>query len=246
LLAIAGPWSQQPAIAKEPSCRYADVHPSYPPLNAPPAVQAITVGSETVPPDGADCFGERKGALTWITVTSVTQAQLSPVEIIERFGAISELRDVQYWSTTEQAWRPMTSASFAVPSANSDQPRADFSAAELSGPTRYFRVADTRSYASINYSLEMHPSPPGHIVVETSNIDPVKKWGITLYEPDGLHTLYILNERAPGTWSYYSITRIVPATFLAKGNEKSYINRAVALYRHYLHLPATAEPPAAR
>jgi len=83
------------------------------------------------------------------------------------------------------------------------------------------------------------------VVVETSNVDAIKWWGITLYAADGLDTWYFLGERSPGVWDYYSITRVLPASFLAKGHEKSYINRAVALYRHYMRLPTDTEPPSA-
>jgi hypothetical protein len=224
------------------ACSVGDIHPAYPPVNATPAVEATDVS----PPGGGNCFPDSAARATWVTVAATIQTPLSPEAIIERFGAISELQQVQYWSTTDQAWRPMVSAAFAVSSANNEQRRADYSSAELVGPARYYRITDTRTYEAVNYSLAMHPSPHGQIFVETTNVDSVRKWGITLYHPDGLHTFYFLSERSPGVWSYYSITRAVPATFLARGHEKSYVNRAMALYRHYLRLPATAAPPAAR
>jgi hypothetical protein len=83
------------------------------------------------------------------------------------------------------------------------------------------------------------------LVIETANIEAVKEWGLTFYAPEGLRTLYSLTERAPGIWAYYSVTRLMPATFLASGHVKSFINRAVALYRYYMHIPTDAEPPAA-
>jgi hypothetical protein len=217
----------------------ADVHPAFPPVNATPAVETTDVS----PPNGGNCFPDRTARATWVTVASVIQTALSPDSILQRFGAISELRQVQYWSTTDQAWRPLVSAAFAVSSANVDQPRADYTSAELVAASRYYRITDTRTYEPVNYRLEVHPAAHGHIVVETTNVDPIRKWGITLYQPDGLHTLYFLSERSAGVWSYYSITRAVPATFLARGHEKSYVNRAIALYRHYLRLPTTADRP---
>lgn len=220
----------------------ADIHPAIPPVNAMPAV----VTTDVSPPNGGDCFPDSTTRATWVTVASTIQTSLSQDAILQRFGAISELRQVQYWSTTDQAWRPMVSAAFAVSSANADQPRADYSSAELVATSRYYRITDTRTYEPVNYRLEIHPAAHGQIFVETTNVDPIKKWGITLYHADGLHTLYFLTERSPGVWSYYSITRAVPATFLARGHEKSYVNRAIALYRHYLRLPTTADPPAAR
>jgi hypothetical protein len=61
----------------------------------------------------------------------------------------------------------------------------------------------------------------------------------------GLHTLYFLKKESPDTWAYYSITRILPNSFLAEGHDKSFINRAIAVYRHIVGLPTDAEPPSA-
>jgi hypothetical protein len=240
---IIGPL--QLVVAREPVCSAADIHPAFPPVNATPAVE-VADANNAAPPSGATCFADSNKGATWITVSSAIQTALSPEAIIQRFGAISALQTVQYWSTTDQAWRPLVSAAFAVNATDANQPRADYGSAELVGSPRFYRVTDTRTYDPVNYSLEIHPAPHGQILAETTNIDPIKKWGITLYRRDGLHTLYFLNERSPGVWSYYSITRVVPATFLARGHEKSYVNRAIALYRHYLRLPTTADPPAAR
>jgi len=242
----AGACEQRPAVAAEHSCSFADIHPAFPPVNAAPAVAATDVSNNSSPPSGAHCFPESSQGAIWITVTSAIQTPLRPEAILRKFGAISELRGVQYWSTTDHAWRPMISAAFAVTSADTNQPRADYSSAETVGSSRLYRVTDTRIHDPVNYSLQIHPTAQNQIFAETRNVDPIKKWGITLYAPDGLHTLYFLSEGSSGVWSYYSITRAVPASFLARGHEQSYINRAIALYRHYLQLPTTAEPPAAR
>jgi hypothetical protein len=83
------------------------------------------------------------------------------------------------------------------------------------------------------------------VVVESANVDAIRQWGITLYAPGGLHTLYFLKKQSPGVWAFYSITRLLPNSLLAQGHEKSLVNRAVALYRHIVGLPTDAEPPAA-
>jgi hypothetical protein len=81
--------------------------------------------------------------------------------------------------------------------------------------------------------------------VAISNVDPIKQWGITLYAADGVSSLYFLKQRSPDVWAYYSITRLLPNSFLAQGHEKSYINRAVALYRHIVGIATATQPPAA-
>jgi hypothetical protein len=62
-----------------------------------------------------------------------------------------------------------------------------------------------------------------------------------LYATAGLHTLYFLKKQSADVWACYSITR-VPNTFLAEGHDKSFINRAIALYRHIVGLPTNPGP----
>jgi hypothetical protein len=227
----------QPVVG---DCLSTSAQPSYPPLNSPPIAEATRTA-----PVGAACFDHR-GAATWITVASVLRTADSPSSLIERFGAISQLRGVQYWSTTDHKWRPLVSTASAIAGPKSRQRRADYSAAELAaGSDLYYQVTDTRSGHATTYRLRLRENQHGRLVLETSNVDAITQWGITLYAPNGLDTWYYLDERSPSVWAYYSITRIHPSSFLAEGHEKSFINRAVALYRHYLHLPTDAEPPSA-
>jgi hypothetical protein len=150
---------------------------------------------------------------------------------------------VQYWSTTDHKWRPLVSSASAIVGT---QPRADYSPGELTtNDARYYQITDTRSGHAVTYQLRLWEAQQGRVVVETSNVDGIRWWGITLYAADGLDTWYFLRQRSPGLWGYYSITRVLPASFLAEGHEKSYINRAVALYRHYMRLPTDIEPPSA-
>lgn len=236
-----------PTVAAELPCAHATSRPDYPALDAPPKVEATHDANRAVALSGAACFAEPQTKSMWVTVAAVVRTSFDEKALIERFGAISQLRSAWYWSTTDQAWRALVSSAYATESANAVTPRADYSDVDLTaGTSLYYRVADSRSDLAINYSMQLAVGPAGHIVVDTTNIDPVKKWGLTLYGPKSLRTLYFLNELSPGVWSYYSITRVVPATFLANGHDKSFINRAVALFRHYLGLPATSAPPPAR
>ena len=238
---------QQPAVSGELACAHANIRPDYPPLNAPPKVQATHDPSRAVALSGADCFAGPQSRSTWITVAAVVRTSFDQKALIERFGAISQLRSAWYWSTTDQAWRPLVSTAYAVDSANAPKPRGDYSAADLAaGTSLHYSVTDTRSDLAINYSMQLTVGLDGQILLDTTNIDPVRKWGITLYGPKSVRTLYFLNELSPGVWSYYSITRAVPATFLANGHEKSFINRAVALFRHYVGLSTKSDPPPAR
>jgi hypothetical protein len=235
------------AQPEEPNCLSADVPPQYAPLDSPPIARATRVKSGATAPAGAGCFAKSESAATWITVAAVIRTSSSSSTLIGRFGAISQLVAVEYWSTTDQKWRPMVSSAAAIVATDSRKPRADYSAAELTtGEDRYYIVTDTRLGHSVAYRLRKRLSQPGRLVVETANVDAIRKWGLTLYAPEDVDTLYFLSERSPGVWAYYSITRVLPNSVLAEGHDESFINRAVALYRHYMGLPTDAEPPAAR
>jgi hypothetical protein len=242
-LVLSGAVSHAHAIQPD-DCLDASKTPD-PPLDSPPIARATHTTDESTAPVGARCFEEKLSA-TWITVASVIRTTDDPSSIIGRFGAISELRSVRYWSTTDQQWRRLISSASAIAGGKFAQPRPDYSVTELtSDKDLYYRVTDTRSGHATLYRLRMLKSRLGRVVIETSNTEPIKQWGITLYPSGGLDTLYFLNERSPDVWSYYSITRVAPASLLAEGHEKSLINRAVALYRHYMRLPTDAEPPSA-
>jgi hypothetical protein len=230
----------------QPACLSGGVSPVFPPLNAAPIAQATRVTSDHAPPAGASCFEKSDSAATWITVASTVQTSDGQNAFIERFGSVSKLLTVRYWSTSEQKWRPLVLSASAIASTNATTPRADYSLAELmTGEDRYYSVTDSRSGRAVTYRLRLWPSPPTGLVVEIANVDAIRQWGITLYAPGGLHTLYFLRKQSPDAWAYYSITRILPNSFLAEGHDKSFINRAVAVYRHIVGLPTDADPPSA-
>ena len=234
-------------LPAEPACMRNGAPPVYAPLNAPPIARAMRVSAGGIPPAGASCFEKSDSAATWITVASIVRTSNSQNAFIARLGAISTLAAVQYWSTTEQKWRPMVTSASAITSARSRLPRADYSLADLvAGEDRYYSVTDSRSGRAVAYRLRLLQSQPTGLLVETANVDAIRQWGITVYAPGGLHTLYFLKKQSPDVWDYYSVTRVLPDTFLAEGHDKSFINRAVALYRHIVGLPTDAEPPSAR
>src|SRR5689334_5886698 len=93
----------RPALAEGAGCPGAVVQAQYPALGAPPIVQSSR-GAASLAPAGAECFGESGSAAMWITVASVFRTTDNPTVFAARFGAISQLLGVQYWSTTEQKW----------------------------------------------------------------------------------------------------------------------------------------------
>src|SRR5689334_5734386 len=120
---------QSPFVAAGVSCAQADLRAEYPRPDAPPKVQAI-VADGAVALSGADCFGEAQSGSMWVTVAASLETSVDQKTLIERFGAISQLLTAKYWSTTDQAWRPLVSAAYAAEQANAAKARADYSVAD--------------------------------------------------------------------------------------------------------------------
>jgi hypothetical protein len=222
--------------------------PPYAPLNAAPNVQVWKATSLPTLPALAGCFGAsspQSGML--LAVAGTFRSADGAAALLSRFGAVSNLLRVRYWSTTDHIWRPFLTAATALTKEVGGQPRRDFSATEIeSGENLYLAQTDSRSTNEVIYRMRLRESDSQHFLVETENVTPVRRWALTLYKPGDLRSLYFLDQRSPGIWSYYSLMRIDATPWLMTGHENSYINRAVALYRHFADIPTDLEPPPAR
>jgi hypothetical protein len=222
--------------------------PSYAPPDAAPKVQLWNATSPPALPALAACLGvssPRSG--TFLTVAGTFQSADGETALLSRFGAVSKLLLVRYWSTTDHTWRPLLTAAAALTREAGGQPRRDFTTAEIeSGQDLYLAQTDSRSTNEVIYRMRLREGDSQQFLVEIENVTPVRWWALTLYKPGELRSLYLLERRAPGIWSYYSLSRIGGSRWLMTGHENSYINRGVALYRHFAGIPTDLEPPFAR
>ncbi|MGL6112200.1 MAG: DUF6675 family protein, partial [Rubrivivax sp.] len=169
-------------------------------------------------------------------------------ELRARIGAISSLKAIRYWSTTDTAWRPLVTEAFALNGPDLDQKRPDFSAAHLAkGQTLYYAQSDNRSTGKTIYRQRVLEFDRERLVVGSENASAVKMMIMTLFGAGDLQSVVFLERRAPGVWAFYSLSRArAGSSMLGGGHEASYINRAVAFYRHVAGIPTDLEPPAAR
>ena len=83
-------------------------------------------------------------------------------------------------------------------------------------------------------------------MLETENVTAVRVLAMAIFGPGDLRTLYFFERSSPDAWGYYSLAGVDPVSTLAiQGREASYVNRAVAIFRHVAGLPTDQEPPAA-
>lgn len=167
--------------------------------------------------------------------------------LLMRWGAISTHTRIRYWSVTDHRWERLVIRAEALAGARTDMARADFAADEMvSGRDLYFAQEDNRSSAPVIYRMRLHDVTAHGFVVETENVSAVRYLLMTIYRPGDLRSVVFLEQDSQGDWDYYALTAIAAEPRLFGASERSYINRAVALFRHIAGIPTDLEPPAAR
>jgi hypothetical protein len=233
--------------APEPPCDGAQPKPAYALVGNPPRAESWTASTGTAVPELAHCTGWPASAFR--SLHAVSGSFNGPVDanrLLQRFGAVTGLLTVRYWSVTDHAWRPLVNSASALSGFAAGKPRSDFTLAELqSGDNLYFVQQDGRSASEAIYRIRVRESGPRRFVIETENLTPIRRWGITLFRARDIQVLYFLDQNSPGIWSYYSLTKLAGNSWLTAGHDRSYINRTVALYRHLAGIPSDQEPPAA-
>ena len=231
-----------------PPCAGASPHPSYAPPGAPPAVVVWSKddAGRWVPPG---CVGWPSSQRFRLIVALAGQFRHDgdAESLLARFGAISSMRGIRYWSVTDKAWRVLITAAAALDGPNAKRRRPDFSPAEMkSGADLFFAQDDSRSSGSVVYRLRVLERSADRIGIETENNGPVRAFLVTLFPPGSLRATYFLERRDPGIWGFYGLSGTGEnASSLAGDHEDSYVNRAVALYRYLIGVPGDRDPPAA-
>ncbi|HMO47989.1 MAG TPA: hypothetical protein PKB14_18410 [Rubrivivax sp.] len=222
--------------------------PAYAEPGQPPAVQVWRhrAAHDWVPPACSGWTG--KGFEIVVAVSGSFKHEGEIDELLNRIGAISARTKVHYWSTTEKTWILGITEAFALSGPDVALRRADFSAAQFAkGQTLYCALSDNRSSGKTVYRDRVLALDREQLHIAHDNYAPMKMMLLTLFEPGGLQTTYFIARRAPGVWSFYSLTRArVASSVLPLGPEASYINRAVAFFRLVAGIPSDQEPPAAR
>jgi hypothetical protein len=227
------------------SCVDEATSPQYPPVDSPPLVRFLEDIRVEALPIQPSCYGitlPEPGSFVEVSGTFRSTDEAS--QLLSRMAKASALLGVRYWSTTDHAWRPLFSAATALTA--DGRPREDFTASEIeSGHNLHVSQTDTRSATPVLYRLTLKQKDSRGFVLEIVNVSPVQRWILTLYAPGALQSVYVLQRKSADLWTYYSLTTLGGGAWLASAHRNSYINRAVALYRHYAGIPTDEEPPPA-
>ena len=220
----------------QPPCGGVEPVPAYAAPGAAPNSHVWTsaeLGSS--PPPACTGFAA-KGDGVLVAVAGSFPFAGSADDLLARFGAISSLKGLKYWSVTEGGWRTLITKAAALEGPNVDRPRSDFTLAEMrSGADLYFAQTENRAGGDVVYRMRVHDFGPDRFVVGIENVSPVSRYLVTLFNPGDLASVHFLERRGPGVWGYYGLAWAGDGLVSRLAvPEASYVNRALALYRHFL------------
>ena len=217
--------------------------PAYGPIDGPPAF-ASWRNADLGAGDGCPEAMRGRMALV-IALAGRFRDDRSLEDMARHVGAISRTAGLRYWSASDGAWRVLLTEATALSAPDVERRRPDFSADELlSGRVLYTAQRDTRSTDLNVYRLLGRRSGAQRLVIESSNLGPIRFFIVQLFEPGALQVVHILDRLEPGVWGYYGLTAVRGGTF--DSDARSFINRAAAYYRYLAGVPADRDPPLAR
>jgi hypothetical protein len=226
----------------QPPCGTLPV-PGYGAVDAGPAVQVIS-GSDLAAWKPPSCVGwpaQDDGVL--VALAGRFAYKGSTDDLLKRFGAISTLKGLKYWSVTDGGWRTLITSAEALDAPESGHSRPDFTLAEMkSGKDLYFAQQDNRTSEEVVYRMQVRDLSANGFVVAVENVTPVRSYMLTLFDPGELLSVQFVERESPGVYGYYGLA--FAGESLASSialPQASYVNRALALYGQ---LTGNVVPPA--
>jgi Family of unknown function (DUF6675) len=218
----------------------------------PDSVQTAVVKSWSESDVGSDwkpaaCTGWNEiGFRRLVSISSRFLSTSTSSELLRRVGAISTLKGMRYWSTTHKQWRRVIVDAHALIGKTGGH-RGDFAPAELKqGSVLYFEEVDNLSGAA-NYQMKILEASATRLSFKVENASTVRYHYLRVFHPGDLQSVYFMERESDTTWRCYGLVRMGRnASGVLAGSEASFVNRAVAFYRHFVGIPDDQEPPAAR
>lgn len=207
-----------------------------------PAVKAWPGGDARGLPT---CAGLLKGNFSLYVTLTGRLAAASAEEMLQRFGAVSSLRGLPYWSFSESRRETMIRDAFPVIDSER-KAGSDFTVdAMKKGSDLLYRQTDNRSAGGVLYRMRVLEREPRRLLIAVENASPVRFLFMTLFQPGDLQTIYLLEQAKDRTWSYYNLSGIRGSSWATgQGSEKSYMSRALSMFAHFAGQAVPDAPPA--
>ncbi|MEP6885406.1 MAG: DUF6675 family protein [Gammaproteobacteria bacterium] len=159
-------------------------------------------------------------------------------------GAISGYPGTRYWSVTDGRLETLITEAYAVDPARFDRRRPDFLPTEFKvGNDLVFSQRDNRVPNPTFYRMRVVQRSQNLIVIDISNINVLKRFFLTLFEPGDLHTVLFISGSSDGGLTCYAVSGLhASGASRLLGNSNSHVNRLLALYGHISGIDVSTLP----
>lgn len=241
-------WSPTGMASPNPPCG-GEAVPGYPAVGEPPVVVAWFG-------DGEDASWTPPGCTEWRTRGFATMIGMAARfrhdggldALLSRIGRISGATGIRYWSVTRQRWRDLVDEAYALSTDDPDSRRSDFSASELMlGNVFYFLREPNSPIGAAVFRMVVLERGANRVVLKIENSSPIRLLRIPVLKPGEQELIVFLERESGSVWRFYSLMRLGEGVaWQVRERMPSYVNRAVAEYRHLAGIPTDHEPPAIR
>ncbi len=166
--------------------------------------------------------------------------------IAGRLARISALTAIRYYSVRDSRWKQLFVDAYALGDAprpgTSEARRVDFSADDLvTGHTLRFSQEENAILSPVIYRLSVIERTQDRLIYTIVNESAAKALLFSASEPGDIRQYYVIEREAGNLWRFYSLAaaRIWTGPFSLP--TQSFINRAIAYYRHISGFPTEQE-----
>jgi len=215
---------------------------SYPTPENSPKAQILT--AQTSGQESGNCYRLSVGGFKFnLAVSGSFYHQGDAASLLNRFGAISSLRGINYWSIKDGQWQTLILDASALDGKDGGE-RGDFSAEELkTGAEVYFSQQDNRSSGAVTYLMRIEKAEKDRLILSVTNVSSVNFLIMPIFSPGELKAIYVLEKLSGNQWGYFNFVGNQNADSSSDQQEKSSLNRAIAFYRHFTGIPTDKNPP---
>lgn len=244
---LAAPVANEASLP-QPPCAVRPPSPAYPAVDQPPNVSVWLEGDELSawsPPPCTGWSAKRASLLLGIAARFHHAGEVDA--FVARWAATSAFRSIEYWSASRQRWRNLFDEAYALSGPDPAARRTDFDPTELQVGRELFLLQDENGpIGEVVQRLTVRERASDRLVLEIENVSPGRLLMLSLIAAGDAQILIFLERHDAGSWNYYSLVRLSKvATVIDPARARSYVNRAVGLFRHIAGLPTDREPPLA-
>ncbi len=157
--------------------------------------------------------------------------------VAERLARISALTAIRYYSVRDSRWKQLFVDAYALgaaPSPGTDEARrTDFNADDIeTGRILRFSQEENAILSPVTYRLTVIERTQDRLIYTIVNESAAKALFFRAGEPGDFRQYYEIEREAENLWRYYSLAAARIRTGPFSLPSQSFINRAIAYYRH--------------